>query len=456
MTNQTRSALEKLKPYLVPDRDCELAFAAQLGLADSEWEPPERLEQMQLPRLKALARFASRHVPYWRKRLDADAIARADCVAGALSKLPVLTRTEVIEHNAELMAETLPPEHVPNGELKTSGSTGAPVTIRSTEALARLRSALTVRAHIWAGRDFSKPFANLRRSPRGVAPYPDGLTYSKWAAPLAFTFAQGPLYSLNTDGASLDQQWEWLHRVKPSYLITYPSILMEFARQIEQGRWGKLPLEGIITISEIVDPELRVLTARHFGIELQDLYASIEGGPMAIQCPSHNAYHLQAEAVIVEIVDDAGRACAPGETGRVLLTPLLNFATPLFRYEIGDFAEAGAPCPCGRGLPVINHIVGRRRNLLKLCDGRRYRPTMATGRIRRLLNVRQHQFRQTAFDELEVILVTADDMTAEQESEVRRIVASSLPAPFRIHVRQVAEIPRQEGGKFEEFVSLVA
>jgi len=29
-------------------------------------------------------------------------------------------------------------------------------------------------------------------------------------------------------------------------------------------------------------------------------------------------------------------ACAPGEIGRVVVTPLHNFAMPLFRYDIGD------------------------------------------------------------------------------------------------------------------------
>lgn len=455
MTNQTRAALEKLRPFLVPDRDCEAAFREQITLADSEWSSPEMLEAGQLRRLKTLAEFAARHVPYWKTRLDADAIVRAGSVAAVLSQIPVLTRSEVIKHNAALMAGTLPPPLVAKGVLQTSGSTGAPVRIQSTDALARQRAALTVRAHIWAGRDFAKSFANIRRSPRGVATYPGGAQVPKWAAPLAFTFRQGTLYALNTDQVSLEQQWEWLNRIKPSYVMTYPSILKGFVTRVSQGDWRPLAFEGLATISEIVDPELRTLTFRHFGLRLQDLYSSIEAGPMAIQCPSHDTYHLQSEAVIVEVVDDSGRACAPGEMGRVLITPLFNFGTPLFRYEIGDFAEAGAPCPCGRGLPVINRIAGRRRNLLVLSDGRRYWPSLGTLGIRNLLDVRQHQFRQTGPGELEVLLVTASDLTPEQESEVRKIVAAGLPAQFNIRVRRMSEIPREEGGKYEEFVSLV-
>jgi phenylacetate-coenzyme A ligase PaaK-like adenylate-forming protein len=61
----------------------------------------------------------------------------------------------------------------------------------------------------------------------------------------------------------------------------------------------------------------------------------------------------------VEVLDEEGRPCAPGETGRVVATSLNNFAMPLIRYETGDTAEVGAPCPCGRGLPVLTRIMGR-------------------------------------------------------------------------------------------------
>jgi phenylacetate-CoA ligase len=54
-----------------------------------------------------------------------------------------------------------------------------------------------------------------------------------------------------------------------------------------------------------------------------------------------------------------------------VVTPLHNFAMPLIRYAIGDYAEAGPPCACGRGLPVLARILGRARNLLTLPHGER-------------------------------------------------------------------------------------
>lgn len=59
-----------------------------------------------------------------------------------------------------------------------------------------------------------------------------------------------------------------------------------------------------------------------------------------------------------EAMREDGTPSAPDETGRVLVTPLHNLAMPLIRYDIGGAAEVGAPCPCGRGLPVLTRILG--------------------------------------------------------------------------------------------------
>ncbi len=78
-----------------------------------------------------------------------------------------------------------------------------------------------------------------------------------------------------------------------------------------------------------------------------------------------------AETHIVEVLDEAGRPCRPGETGRVVITDLANFATPIIRYEIGDYAEVGrAEAFAGAASRCCNRILGRQRNLIMLPDGR--------------------------------------------------------------------------------------
>ena len=123
------------------------------------------------------------------------------------------------------------------------------------------------------------------------------------------------------------------------------------------------------------EPELRAACRDLWGVPLHDVYSANELGYIALQCPESEQYHVMSECALVEVIDGDGRPCRPGETGRLVLSSLHNYAMPLLRYEIGDYAEVGDQCPCGRGLPLLNRIAGRERNMLVLPDGRQHWPT---------------------------------------------------------------------------------
>lgn len=61
------------------------------------------------------------------------------------------------------------------------------------------------------------------------------------------------------------------------------------------------------------------------------MYSANEVGYIALQCPRTEVYHVLSEGALVEVLDEHGQACAPGAIGRVVVTPLHNFAMPLFR-----------------------------------------------------------------------------------------------------------------------------
>lgn len=68
-----------------------------------------------------------------------------------------------------------------------------------------------------------------------------------------------------------------------------------------------------------------------------------------------------AEHVLVELLDDRDQPVPSGEAGRVVLTTLQNFQNPMIRYEVGDIATGSLePCRCGRGLPVLDRVMGWR------------------------------------------------------------------------------------------------
>jgi phenylacetate-CoA ligase len=129
---------------------------------------------------------------------------------------------------------------------------------------------------------------------------------------------------------------------------------------------------------------------------------------------------------------------------------------PLIRYEIGDYAEVGQPCPCGRGLPVLNRILGRQRNMLHLPDGRRRWPSLdhvEGDHDVGLLPIGQLQVVQKTREEIEVNLVAARSLSTVEESILMKHLARALGDSFRIDLHYVTHIPRSPSGKFEDFRS---
>jgi phenylacetate-CoA ligase len=91
---------------------------------------------------------------------------------------------------------------------------------------------------------------------------------------------------------------------------------------------------------------------------------------LAWQCKEKSGYHIDADSVVMQFVDENGDEVAPGEKGEVVCTSLFNFAMPLIRYSIGDVGVADEEeCACGRTLPLMKIVEGRKDSLIVLPNG---------------------------------------------------------------------------------------
>ncbi|MBR0671364.1 phenylacetate--CoA ligase family protein [Neoroseomonas soli] len=425
----------------------------------TQWWPAERLRLAQRRQLSALLAHARENAPYWRGRLPRDWPAPAEEPAweAVWQSLPILRREDIqaAEASEAMLAGSLPPGHGDYREIYTSGSTGRPVRAVRSELWELVWSAFTLRDHLWHRRDLTGTLAAIRESGAGKASYPDGDVAEGWGVSSAALFETGRLVSLNVT-TPVAQQLEWLVRQDPDYLLSHPSILARLAAAAREAGVRLPRLRQVIAISETLRPEVRTAIEAAWGVPVVDVYSSREAGYLALQCPDHPHFHIQSEGLRVEVVDEAGRPCAAGETGRVLVTPLHNLAMPLIRYDIGDAAEVGPPCPCGRGLPVLTRILGRRQNMLRLPGGERRWPLLSSNDIGALLAaappVRQHQVIQAALDRLVVRLAVARPLTAEEQVAVAAWARAKFGAGFAVTVETMPELPRTAAGKFEDFV----
>jgi phenylacetate-CoA ligase len=431
-------------------------LAILFQLEQSQWLSPAELAARQSAQLAQLVGHAYRTVPYYRRcfdqlHLDPNTIAERD----SWSKLPVLTRTDVQEAGDELVSTNVPKEHGQISTLMTSGSSGTPVVVRGTGLTRAIWQALTLREHIWHRRDFALSFAGIRYVRAGTARYPAGETLTDWGSATHGIVETGPAYLLNIE-SSIEEQAEWLTRVNPHYLLTYPSVLTGLAESFRDKPGALANLREVRTFGEIVDPSLRALAPMAWNVKLTDMYSSQENGYIALQCPETENYHVQNESILVEVINEQGRACQSGEVGRIVVTSLHNFAMPLLRYDIGDYAEVGDSCSCGRGLTVLRRILGRKRNLLTLPNGERRWPLFGEGEgLDRLPPIRQFQVVQHSVDRVEVKVVVNGPLSDSDQQAIKHYVQVTLGHPFQIDVNQVPAITRHPTGKFEDFISLV-
>jgi phenylacetate-CoA ligase len=342
---------------LVPSGPGDLIF--QKRLEESQWWSPEQMVDLQRRQLAHLVAHAHGTVPLHRQRIkDAVLDPSRPLDLERWRRLPPLTRRDIQRAGNALSSTKVPSAHGKVITTKTSGSTGTPVMVRGTIFDAMIGKAFSLRHFLWHPYDFSGKLASIRRVKGERYEYPHGLTQSRWDDTATFPFMTGPAITLSIS-ASIAEQAEWLARQDPDYLLTYPSNLRFLAGHCREHGITLPHLEHVITMGEVLNPEARQECGRAWDAPVIDVYSAQEVGIIALQCPISERHHVQSERIFVEVVDDEGVPCGPGQTGRVLVTPLHNYAMPLLRYELGDYAEVGEPCPCGRGLPVLSRILGR-------------------------------------------------------------------------------------------------
>lgn len=410
----------------------------------TQWLSPEAIAEGERRQLTLLARHYADRSPQFLARLKSAGLT-ADTLADNFAALPLLERRTLQADPGTLEEGALPAGHKPIQFVQTSGSTGEPVKVAKTAVTQLFWAAMTIRYHLWHERDFTGRLAAAR------ALMPDPGPSATWGTPFTAFFDTGPALRID-NGVDIAAQAADLAAFKPDTLIVYPTNLAALLDRIEAGDLALPTLKRVRTIAETLPPEVRRRAEAALGASVRDCYSSEEAGYLAIECPEGGQYHVMAETLLIEVIDEAGRPCREGEVGRIVVTDLHNHATPIIRYAIGDHAEVGGRCRCGRGLPTLKRILGRTRNMILLPDGRSYWPLTANKRLREFAPVIQYQYIQESLDSVEARLVVERPLTAEEEDALRGVIRLYLGHDFAIRFTYFdLQIPKGRNGKFEEF-----
>jgi len=417
-------------------------------LMESRFWPPGQMQAYQHSQLAQLLRHAKSTVPFYKTRLDAVFDKNGDIDWSRWNEIPIISRAELREHRTELLARELPPGHGPTKDFSTSGSSGVPVTVTATAIASAAQSAATQRTRTLHKVDASKNFATF------VFPHElKGQVFNDGSTPAwSFELQDGGTKNIKINLFLSDaRKLEILVRQEVGSLSHLPNTAEILA--YENNKLGKpLRLESFLFYGQHVSDEQRQKVAESFGARCISIYSSKEAGLMASQCPAHNHFHIDSEQVLLEVLNERDLPCAPGETGRVVVTPLYSTAQPLIRYEQGDLATLGQACDCGSELPVLQRIDGRQDPIFRFPDRLGSEVLIDKSMLQETLRAAAIQMAQTRELKFEIRYVADADATPGAKSKINKHLRQVLHPKLSFEYKRLAEIPRNAGGKQQRFV----
>jgi phenylacetate-CoA ligase len=416
-----------------------MRVATQYGrLLRSQYWRPDALKELSRRRLEETLAAAAT-IPFYRERLGTNA-SPSD-----LRSYPILRRSEIPALNRAVRQRS--GGAVDFFHENSSGSTGMPVEFLFDGAHQRGRYAARIRylrangwsplkRNAWVVAFTSSPDENLDSR----------LVDSRLGLRSIF---------LRMIFQPFEDQVDRLLAAKPEFLYTMPSNLDGLLQVFERRAIRLNPLQRIFTGGEVLEDSIRERARRLLGVEIRDNYGSTEGF-IAWQCPAAS-YHVNAEHMAIELVDEGGHPVAPGQVGKVLLTTLENHLMPLIRYEIGDYAIASNEvCSCGRSLPVMGKVIGRGINLFRLPDGRLTSPWPLVGPLKSRPEIQQFQIVQETRDHFIVRFVCDHELDRETQQEIQTGFGKILGIELTVSFERMESISRTAGGKFMTALSMVS
>lgn len=407
-------------------------------LEKSQWLPPEEIARTQGHRLRALLAHAATQVPHYRRSIKQAGLSVEDIKgAEALRALPVVTKSLVRDHPEELTSKDATERGA--RENATGGSTGEPLRFLQDRRYHVYRRAAMYRGFRWCGWTLGGPLAYLW----GIDPDAGSRTARGRVLEAFFGIKRFNAFDMPAD--QLDGILDALDASDPDILIGYASSLRLLARHA-LSRGGGPSLRAVESSAEVLDPDARAQIEKAFRCRVLDRYGCREAGVIAHECAAGEGWHINAETTFVEIEPDGG----------LLVTPLMNYSMPLIRYRNEDLAVAGeTPCSCGRGLPVLSKIIGRRSDLIRSPSGKIIHGEFFTHLFYQAAGVSAFQVVQTDPESLTVSVVADAAFNEGERSKLTRIILEHGDPAFRVVWKTVREIPCGPTGKHRFTISEV-
>jgi phenylacetate-coenzyme A ligase PaaK-like adenylate-forming protein len=374
-----------------------------------------------------------------------------------LLNLPILSRKDIaaqVQKDGSLLPEKSRAQAASTYE--TTGSTGTPLKVFFSEQNGYYNVLRGVAQFFIDNLPLDRNRARILSAIRSEELKKSSVQNSNefWAGPLSKIYRTGSNKTLRftTDVGGLLEQ---LSKESVGYLICPSRILEQLLDHAGTELIKSLGVEVWFHISDYRSQEaVRQLNA--IGVKCLSNYSSAEVGPIAFECTAHEGhYHVAHSNVVVES-DEQLTSTFEGEVVcRLLITHLHSYATPLIRYDVGDFGKLHDQCPCGHDGPTLSHIYGRGKHFLRHPDGSYLPFHLTTRALREIVDFSECRFRQETIDTITAYIGGRESLSAAEEEKLRATVIAVSDPAFKVVIKPVKEIDWSDNPKQLFFSSSV-
>jgi phenylacetate-CoA ligase len=422
----------------------ETEALVEAALERDRWSA-ERWREWQLERVSHILHLAATKVPYYRQQWEVRRRHGDRASWEVLENWPILNKAELRKNPQAFVSDEA--DMLRMFQEHTSGTTGTPLTLWCRRDMVRLWYALSeARWHRWYDVSLRDRWAII--GGQQVVPF-DQMRPPFWV----WNSGLRQLYmsSLHVRADFLNHYLDAIKRYQIAYLYGYSSALYWLALQaLEIG--FETDLKVVITNAEPLYDFQREVISKAFKCPVRETYGLGEMVCAMSEC-EHEKLHLWPETGLVELLGEDDQPVERGVAGRLVSTGLMNEAMPLIRYESMDMAQYPASddrCSCGRGLPLVEKVIGRLDDAIITRDGRRL--ALLDIIFGPDLHVKEAQLIQETLDCLRIKVVPSDGWGEADERKIRSAVRMRT-GELEVLIETVPHIERTWAGKFRVMIS---
>ncbi|WP_287152779.1 phenylacetate--CoA ligase [Candidatus Solincola tengchongensis] len=409
----------------------------------------ERLEELQLQRLRETVDRLYEKVPFYRKKLDEVGYRPGDIRdLSDLKKLPFTTKDDLRE-NYPFGLFAVPMRDIVRIHA-SSGTTGKPTVVGYTANDIRVWADLVARTIVAAG---GTP-DDIVHVAYGYGLFTGGLGLHYGAEMLGAT-------ALPMSGGNTKRQIRLMVDFGSTILCCTPSYALNIAEVMREMGVTRdmIKLKAGILGAEPWTDEMRRQIEEELGISAHDIYglSEVVGPGVSIECGEKNGLHVFEDSFIPEIIDpDTGESLPPGQRGELVFTNINKEGLALLRYRTRDISALDvSPCPCGRTHIRMKRITGRTDDML-IIRGVNVFPSQVEAVLMQIPGISPHyQLVVDRVENLDVLEVQVEVSPEVFSDEIKRLeelerriadeVQSYLGLSVKVRLMEPRSIQRSEG-----------